>query len=241
LNRKLLFLNLALAALAIAAGLQLRGRWLADKARATAALHHRVPPIAPPAFTPAPPPTAVLPSNYINVAQKDLFDPSRNPDVPIDPPKPPPPPPPMPPLPVYHGSMNLGDGPVAIMSTAAGAAHQAIKPGEAIGAFKLVDLTRDDLTLEWNGQMIRKQLFELQNRSLPQADTTANVARTEMAAPPPKPAEAPREKGPGELTTFGSKICQPNDSTPDGTVVDGFKKVSIATPFGKACVWDPVK
>ena len=29
--------------------------------------------------------------------------------------------------------------------------------------------------------------------------------------------------------------------TPDGTVVGGFKKVSITTPFGKSCLWDPVK
>jgi hypothetical protein len=36
-------------------------------------------------------------------------------------------------------------------------------------------------------------------------------------------------------------MCQPNDNTPDGTVVNGFKKVSIPTPFGKSCLWDPVK
>ena len=27
---------------------------------------------------------------------------------------------------------------------------------------------------------------------------------------------------------------------PDGAVVDGFRKVSRATPFGKACVWEAV-
>ncbi len=136
--------------------------------------------------------------------------------------------------------MNFGDGPLVIMSVTATSRHEAIKPGETIGPFKLIDITRDDLTLEWNGQRVRKQLWELQNRSLPTPDAAANMARTEQAPPPPKPAETPREKGPGEATTFGFKTCQSNDSTPDGTVVDGFKKVSITTPFGKSCVWDPV-
>ena len=44
-----------------------------------------------------------------------LFDRSRNSTVVVEVP-PPPPPKPMPPLPAYHGMMNLGDGPVAVMS-----------------------------------------------------------------------------------------------------------------------------
>jgi hypothetical protein len=240
LNRKLLALNLVLVALASYGGVQWRNRWLKDQARARAELRHPLASIPPPPFTPDLAPTAALPANYINVAQKDLFDKSRNPDVPVDPPPPPPPPVPMPPLPVYHGAMNLGDGPVAIMSVNATARHQGIKPGEAIGPFKLVDLTRDDLTLEWNGQMIRKQLYELQSRSMP-VDQTAATGRTEAPPPAAKPAEPPQPaKGPGELTTFGSKICYTSDPTPDGTVVDGFKKVSITGPFGRSCVWDPV-
>ena len=68
-------------------------------------------------------------------------------------------------------------------------------------------------------------------RPLPRAAPAA-------AAPPPA---AKANLGPGALTGFGSKECQPNDSTPDGTVVGGFKKMSITTPFGKSCLWDPVK
>jgi hypothetical protein len=45
--------------------------------------------------------------------------------------------------------------------------------------------------------------------------------------------------GPGEDTGRGYKVCIPNDSTPDGSIVDGYRKVSIATPFGNACRWDP--
>jgi hypothetical protein len=47
-------------------------------------------------------------------------------------------------------------------------------------------------------------------------------------------------KGPGSDTQFGIKTCQPNDSTPEGAVVDGYRKTSKATPFGSSCFWEPV-
>jgi hypothetical protein len=47
--------------------------------------------------------------------------------------------------------------------------------------------------------------------------------------------------GPGDITGFGFKLCQPNDSAPEGSIVGGFRKTLITTPFGKACRWDPVK
>lgn len=240
MSRKLWLLNLVLVALAVAAGLQLRSRWAADRARATAKLHKPLAKIGAPPFTPAPEPTAALPANYINVAQKDLFDPSRDPDVPVEAPPPPPPPPPMPPLPVYHGAMNFGDGPLAIMSVTASAKHEAIKPGEMIGPFKLVDITRTDLTLEWNGRLVRKELWELQSRSLPAVAAAAPRTENAAPAPPPKPAVRQESKGPGEAYNTGSRGCQPGDTDPVGTVKDGFKKVSVATPFGPACLWDPV-
>src|ERR1700722_5664813 len=149
MSRKLWFLNLILLALAVFAGFQLRNRWRAEKAREAAELHHRVAAIPAPPFTPSPvlPPTT--PVNYVAIAQKDLFDRSRNPDVPVEVP-PPVPKPPMPPLPVYHGAMNFGEGPMAMLSVNSGAPQQATRPGEMIGPFKLIDITRQDLTLEWN-------------------------------------------------------------------------------------------
>jgi len=240
MNRKLWFLNVLLLALAVLAAWQLRNRWQADKARAAAELHRRVAPIPGPPFTAAPVPPAVLPAGYAEIAQKDLFDRSRNPDVIVE--KPPvPPPPPVPPLPVYHGSMNFfGDGPVAILSVNASAPQQATHPGEMIGPFKLIDITREDLTLEWDGQMIRKPLDEITNHgAAPQAET-ASTGRTEAPAAVQARVEPPIAKGPGESTTFGFKTCVPNDTTPVGTVQDGFRKTQVQTPFGPACVWDPV-
>lgn len=39
----------------------------------------------------------------------------------------------------------------------------------------------------------------------------------------------------------GVKACVPGDDSPAGTVVDGYKKVIEATPFGTACRWIAVK
>lgn len=242
MNKKLWALNLVLLALAIAAGLQLRSRYLAEKSRERATLHVPVPKVPAPPYTGEQSPAAALPEKYLGVAQKDLFDKSRNPDLPVEAPPPPPPPPPMPALPTYHGVMNFGDGPIVIMSTTATGAHQAIKPGEMIGPFKLLDISRDDLTLEWNGQKVTKPLWELQGHSLPAEEGSAAAAPTQQAAAaaPPKPEVRQESKGPGEVYPSGSRGCQQGDTDPVGTVKDGFKKVSVATPFGPACLWDPV-
>ena len=81
---------------------------------------------------------------------KILFHPSRDPNVPVELPPPPPPPPPMPELPRYHGQMNLGDGPMALLVEKPGMPEKAIKPGETIGQFKLVDVNTNEITFAWN-------------------------------------------------------------------------------------------
>jgi hypothetical protein len=171
---------------------------------------------------------------------KDLFHPSRNPDVPVELPPPPPPPPPMPALPGYHGQMNLGDGPMALLVEKPGMAEKAIKPGETIGQFKLVDVTTSEITFAWtfNGELARRSLREMaDNTAVAAAPDTRSLAAA--SAPPPPAIKSPI--GPGELTGQGTKTCDPNDSMPAGTVVGGFKKTVGRTPFGPFCVWDPVK
>lgn len=240
MSRKLWFLNLLLLALAVFAGLQLRTRWRAEKARERAELRRQVKPIPGPQYTPTPVPPPTTPVNYVAIAQKDLFDPSRNPDVPVVVP-PPPPKPPMPPLPVYHGVMNIGGGPMVFLSVNSGAPQQATAPGEMIGPFKLVDVTRQDLTLEWNGEMVRKSLDELTSTTAA-PPVEASSGRTEAPTPQVQAkVEAPTAKGPGGDAFNESKLCQPNDTTPFGTVQDGLRKTEIKTPFGSTCLWDPEK
>ena len=241
MNRKLVLLNVVLAAVVVYGGIQLRGAYQAEKAREAALKAKRIPPLPAPAYTALANDAPVLPSGYNYVAQKNLFHPSRDPNVPVELPPPPPPPPPMPEVPKYHGQMNLGDGPMAMLVEKPGMAEKAVKPGETIGQFKLVDVNTNEITFAWtfNGEIARRSLRELADSSQAAAPAADNRPAAAAAPPPPPPVQA--AYGPGEITGFGFKTCVPNDTTPEGTVSGGFRKTITTTPFGKSCRWDPVK
>jgi hypothetical protein len=238
LNRKLVLLNFVLLAIAAYAGWQLRMRWIAANAHAAAELSKQIKPLPPPPFSPLPAAPPVVPATYAQIAQQTLFDRSRNPTVEVVVP-PPPPPKPMPPLPVYHGQMNIGSGPMAILSQTANGQHEALHPGESIGQFKLVDVTTEEIAFEWEGKVIRKNVDELLDRTASSPQAAAASVRTEQPAAP-APVVAKSAIGPGADTGRGFKVCDPNDNTPMGSVVDGYRKTPYATPFGNACRWDPV-
>ena len=237
MNRKLLILDVVLAAVAVYAGFQFRSQFLAVQAREGALTGRKPNPLPPPQFTPLSTAPPVLSAGYSEIAQKLLFDRSRNSTVVVEV-APPPPPKPVPPLPVYHGMMNIGDGPAAILSVNAGAPQMEIHPGETIGPFKLVDVNTQEIVLEWDGKIIRKSVDEILDRATRQVVADANT-QAPAAPAPPEVSVVKSPLGPGQDTGRGYKVCVPNDSTPDGSIVDGYRKVSIATPFGNACRWDP--
>ena len=105
MNRKLLILDVVLAAVAVFAGFQFRSQWIAAKAREAAVLNQKAAALPAPQFTPLPATPAVLSAGYADIAQKLLFDRSRNSTVVVEVP-PPPPPKPVPPLPVGSGSVK---------------------------------------------------------------------------------------------------------------------------------------
>jgi hypothetical protein len=241
LNRKLLILDVALAGALAWGGFRLRDQWQAEKGRETAALGHAIKPAAPPPFTPAPASPAVLASSYARIAQQMLLDKSRNPVVVIEVP-PPPPPKPMPPLPLYHGTMNLGEGPLAVLSLPGTKAQKEIHVGDQIGEFKLVDITTEEIALEWDGKVVRKKVDEVLDRSAaeaPQQRTDQQPAAAVGPPPPPRPAQTPQ--GPGSDSGRGYRTCQVNDSNPSGAVVDGYRKTVTTSPFGPVCRWDAVQ
>jgi hypothetical protein len=241
-NRKLVLLNGVLLLVVIYGGVQLRNEYQAAKARGAALRAVRISPAPPPPFVALPNDPPVLPSGYKDVAMKDLFHPSRNPDVPVELPPPPPPPPPMPDVPRYHGQMNLGDGPMVLLVEKPGMAEKAIKPGEIIGQFKLVDVNTSEITFAWtfNGELARRSLRELADSSVAAAPAAPDVRSAAPASAPAAPV-AKSNLGAGAITGFGFKECIPNDSSPEGTIDGGFRKTIITTPFGKNCRWDPVK
>ena len=242
MNRKMIVLNVVLAVVLAFAGYQWRNVYVAAKEKQRKMLAARPPAVAPAPFVPLQNQPPVMATGYFQVAQKLLLHPSRNPEIPVavpEAPPPPPPPPPMPPLPKYHGAMNLDGVAVAVLSEKENAPFQEVKAGEMIGQFKLVDVNTRDITFEWRQQQVRKTLNEILDRS-PVSSGGNNNASSNAPAPPPPP-QAKSQIGPvGDTTGFGTRPCDPNDSYPDGAVVNGFRKVSRSTPFGKACVWEGV-
>lgn len=242
MKRKLLLLNLVLLLALGAAVWQLRQDWLAARAREQALLHRHVapPPLPPVIFSkPADP---VMAASFADIAQKMLFSKDRNPDVVVEvkaaPPKP------MPPLPLLYGVMQLPGGATAIMSEKTGGRHLGIHPGDKVGEFTLLDVNRDDITLEWDGKQLVKKIDDLIDRAGPQQ--AANEANTPRAAAPAgqsstqlaaKPQGKPE---PGTQINDRMRACQPGDESPAGTVANGFKKLVTQTPFGNQCRWEPM-
>ena len=218
------------------AGFAFRNAWRATHAREVSVLRAKVKAAPAPPFSPLPAAPPVTASEYSQIALRTLFDPSRNPNVVVEVP-PPPPPPVMPPLPVCYGVMNLGDGVAAILAENDKTPHQYMHPGATIGQFKLVDVNTDEITLEWNGQQIRKSLSDLAASSASQSQAPAPAQADNTPPPPPAPVKA----GPGEDTGRGWKTCSMADGLADGTVAEGYKKVVYTTPFGKSCRWEPAQ
>jgi hypothetical protein len=241
MNRKLILLNVALAAVVAFAGVQLRKQWKAAKAREAAKLGVTVKTPPPPAYQSLAPQPAVTATGYYGIAQQMLFDRSRHPTVVEDPKPLPPPPPPMPALPVYHGMMNFGsDGPIALLS-AGGTSQKGVRPGEQIGQFKLLAVNSEVISFEWNGQRVDRNTGDISPAangiaSAPQVSSGRTEGPAAPAAAPPSPL-----KGPGDDTGRGSRACNVNDGNATGAVVDGFRKVSFTSPFGVSCLWEPVR
>jgi hypothetical protein len=245
LKRKLWLLNFVLIA-AIAAGawrVRKESEAFQARERATLAKKLAVPALPPAQSTPPTPPVAA--ASYLEMAQKLLWSKDRNSQVIVDPPKPPDPPKPLPPLPSVHGVLNLGTGPIVMMSDKPGARQRGIQAGENIGPFKLVSVDGEELVLAFENRTVTKKLQELMERSQdapPAAGTQAQGAPEKPTvtrmADPPAPAGKPE---PGAKLTDSLSACQAGDQSPPGSVVNGMRKVVSQTPFGPACRWESIK
>ena len=249
MNRKLLVLNTALGIGVIYAGIQLHSEWVAAKARQSTMPGPAPKPAAVVPLAPLPQQPAVLPSVYEKVAQNDLFDASRNPTIPVDPPPPLPPPKNPPPLPSFHGMMDFGDpqGPVALITENNTPGHEEVHAGETIGEFKLLAFDRKEMTLEWDGKVLHKRLNEGgSERAQAPARPVAGPAPLELngvvpgQAPQKQADEQPtrqQDLGPGVQMTDSVRACQAGDTAAAGTVNGGYIKQVNNSPMGQQCIW----
>jgi hypothetical protein len=240
LKRKLWLLNILLVAAIALAGWQLRKEAREFHAREIAILNRRPPVPPPPLQPPAAPPPTVTGAAYLDIAQKMLFSKDRNSQVIVDPPKPPDPPKPLPPLPVVHGVMDIGDGPIVMMSEKSGGRHRGIHVGEKIGEFKLVSVNKNDLVLGFEERTVKKTLQELIDRGGESAQVAGQSGPAGGASSTPA-APIVSKPEPGVKLTEDTATCQTGDPSPAGAVVNGMRKVVMQTPFGNACRWEAVK
>jgi hypothetical protein len=140
----------------------------------------------------------------------------------------------------------LWDGvpPTIVLSEKKGGPQKGYRPGDIIGPWKIVSVDSSYADFEWDGKDFKKRIDELIDHT-----AVAEVAPPPSAAAKAAPA-APASQSlsnsvhaghPGQDVGAGFKACYSDDNSPDGTTVDGMKKVVNATPFGNGCHWEPSK
>ncbi len=246
MKRKLIWLNIALAGLIVAASYRVGSEWSAQKQREQAIRAVHIKPVAvKPAAVP-PTPAAVTAGAYSEIATKMLFSQERNPTVVVEVP-PPPKPKPVPPLPLLQGVMGMPDGMLALMSVKANTRAVGVKVGDKIGDFELASLSRDEISFKWEDKTITKSVSEMIYHAQEQAATAAPPPQQAAAASPAgaTPAQPPSPGGKVGAQVIGLeaefKTCTPGDTSPSGTISDGYKKFLVPTPFGNSCHWELVK
>jgi hypothetical protein len=246
-NRKLIFLNVVLLALAGWLCWTLRMKWLEahrhEHAVIAAAAPKKV--VFPPTLSPLTKPFAS--SEYNDVAQHELFSKDRNPNVIVDPPPPPPPtppPPPMPELPAYYGTMALFGDPVVLLSLPKGP-QKKYHAGDKVGPFQLVSFDREKVVFDWNGKTVERRPDELKEKEPSQQQQQVAEGPAERVAPvkliPDPPPDSPKiSEKIGADNGGGIRMCVAGDTTPVGTIIDGYKKVITTNMFGQTCMWQAV-
>ena len=96
---------------------------------------------------------------------------------------------------------------------------------------------------EWDGKEFKKRIDELTDRTpipkLQHPPANAAAPATPVAAAANTTLSNASHAAPNLDLGAGFKSCYADDSSPEGTVVDGMKKMITATPFGSNCRWEP--
>jgi hypothetical protein len=253
MSRKVLLLNFALAGLLIWLGVRLSEDWQKASAKRTEVMSRKPQPqeVKAPAAVPAveaPPAT-----QYLEVATKMLFSKDRNPVeiIPPPPPKPDPPPPPPPPeptpppMPIYYGQMNFAD-PVLFLSV--DGKQRSYHKGDKVGEFDLTEFDEESLTLTWKTKTFHKMFAEIKAKEPPKVAQVAAAPAASTGGGVTKigssPSTANAEKPKSTAPQFGEKqgtyyMCAAGDTSPDGTVLDGYRLKRMDNLFGSTCQWEP--
>lgn len=241
MTRRLFYLNAFLLLASLLLGIRLRMLWLDAREREEIVRLNDIERMKYRGAAPSPQVQAVNAMNYSDVAMRMLFSRDRNPTVVVEV-APEPPPPPTPPFPKSNGVMMFSD-PRIILTAHAGEGQKVYKFGDKVGDWEIVKFDSKTITLSWRDKEVTKDLADL-------VDNNPMAAPVQTAAPAAGGGGGGvTVKGPGGDVPAkpagdygnGTRSCAPGDSSPNGTVVDGMKKVVVANPFGVSCHWEPVK
>jgi hypothetical protein len=194
-------------------------------------------------------PKAQVISEYNEVVQKDLFarDRSSNVTIAIERDPPAPPSPPMPPLPVYFGTMFIGD-PVIVLEFPKGT-QKNYHAGEKVGAVRLVSFDSEIVVFDWDGKKVERTVAQLRDGAsdaaysgaAASATTTMKTAalRSNLTSTSPEPSDrSTLTTKLGMDTGVGVRLCLTGETSPAGTVIDGYRKRKVNGAFGPTCSWE---
>jgi hypothetical protein len=150
-NTRLIIVDLVLVLLIAWLGWQLFCLWLFYQDRETAMY---LPPVAmaSPPFEPLPRVLPVSIQEYAIITKSPLFVADRSPSVLEEPEEPKI-------MPSFSGKasgvIDLGNGPIVLLSEQSASQTLRLRLGERVGPFKLVAANRDEIVLEWEGEYLR--------------------------------------------------------------------------------------
>ena len=157
----------------------------------------------------------------------------------------------MPALPSLYGVMGLPSGVQALMTESKGGEGRAVRAGDTVGEFKVLALDTQNVTFGWNGKEIARKVEDLIDRSAPAGSAGPAAPRPASSGPAAPAAPAPAlntsngggKRGPTQIGTQVEPAynCVSNDSSPAGTVDEGFRKTILPGPFGSMCKWVAIR
>lgn len=251
MRRQMAVINVVLLVAALGLAAKLRGDWRRANQR-YAPLAATAQPAVPLAAPPAGKVTGAADLEVI--AQRNLFSPDRNNDLPKEIVQRRP----APPEPLVIGTLNVGRGKIALMSESAataGTMSRQVREGETFGGYQVVSIGDSVVVLEYEGQRKKVEVYTAAQQ-VPAPPSVAAAGRpaepqvvsTASSAPPPATSQpAPVTStgstgvGPGPLVPGTNFRLGTKDNLPAGTVIDNYRKVVRPTPFGNQVWWEPIK
>lgn len=266
-NKKLLALNILLAVLVVATASELYSRVAAANER-YAILNPDGPAKDVPDYGGPTAARRVRAGDHMPIVDRLLFSADRNPIIEVAEPVAPPPEP-RPPLPRLVGLMELGDGPVALMSPDIESRAGPVQVGEKIGDFTFLGTEGEKVLLQWKEEKIAALPSELRGSPGESSGGRRGTAKAAVSGGGPRRGPSRSSLTPSQAVAERSKTVRKNprkapagvggdynigadmgggryrvtrgDNSPAGTRSRGFVKRSQQTPFGTKQWWEKEK